>query len=194
VAVLARARPLSLSLSTRWDQPVAASFLRPFTLSLSRGPRSPAAEPLPRASLFLSLRRGPAVSVSPSPRSPWTGACTLTHVAGFLDHDARPRAPTPFLEPRQCPALVRRLISHTLALSRALPLPPDAAGDPCPFSRPSSSPKTAPSLPELRPEVRHPSRAQFPLLRPMFVLFRLRRCSATAVHRARTVAGRLSPV
>jgi hypothetical protein len=32
-----------------------------------------------------------------------------------------------------------------------------AAGDPRPRSRPSSSSETAPSLPELRPEVRHPS-------------------------------------
>jgi hypothetical protein len=42
----------------------------------------------PRASPFLSLRRGPALSVPPSPRSPWTGACALAHVARFLGHDA----------------------------------------------------------------------------------------------------------
>jgi hypothetical protein len=28
----------------------------------------------------------------PSPLSSWTGECALAHVAGFLGHDARPRA------------------------------------------------------------------------------------------------------
>jgi hypothetical protein len=72
---------------------------------------------------------------------------------------SRPRRPptrlAPFLEPRQCPAHNPHLISHNFTLSRALPTPPAAVGDPCPRSRPSSSPETAPSLPELRPEVRH---------------------------------------
>jgi hypothetical protein len=101
---------------------------------------------------FLSLRRGPALSDPPSPRPPWIGACALAHVAGFLDHDT---GLPPFLEPRQCPALAPRLISHTLALSRALLTPPNVAGDPRPRRRPSSSPETAPGLTELRPEVRH---------------------------------------
>jgi hypothetical protein len=43
-------RVLSLSLSARWGQPVApVSFTRALPLSLSRGPGSPVAEPLPRA-------------------------------------------------------------------------------------------------------------------------------------------------
>jgi hypothetical protein len=63
-----------------------------------------------------------------------------------------------------------------------------AAGDLSPRSQPSSSLEIAPSLPELRPEVRHPSRAQFPLLCPVFVQFRLRRCSTAAVCSARMVA------
>jgi hypothetical protein len=92
-------------------------------LSLSCGPGSPTTEPLPRVPPFLSLCRGPALSVPPSPCSPWTGVCALAHVAGFLGHDARPCTQLPFLEPRQCPALAPRLISHTLALSRALPSP-----------------------------------------------------------------------
>jgi hypothetical protein len=79
---------------------------------------------------------------------------------------SRPRRPAPFLEPRQCPALAPRLISHTLVLSRALPSPLDVAGDPRPRSRASSSPKTAPSLPELRPEVRHPSPCPISLIVP----------------------------
>jgi hypothetical protein len=66
-------------------------------------------------------------------------------------------APSSLLRAPQCPTLAPRLILHTLALSRALSSPPDAAGDPRPRSRPSSSPEIAPSLPKLRPEVRHPS-------------------------------------
>jgi hypothetical protein len=66
-----------------------------------------------------------------------------------------PTCPTPFLEPHQCPTHTPHLISRSFALSRALPLPPAVAGDPRPCSRPSNSPETAPSLPELRPEVRH---------------------------------------
>jgi hypothetical protein len=72
---------------------------------------------------------------------------------------SQPRRPpthlAPFLEPRQHPALAPRLISRSSALSRSLPTPPASAGDPRPRSRPSSSPETAPSLLELRPEVRH---------------------------------------
>jgi hypothetical protein len=40
--------------------------------------------------------------------------------------------------------------------ARALLMPPDLVGDPRPPPRPSSSPETAPSHLELRPEVRHP--------------------------------------
>jgi hypothetical protein len=74
---------------------------------------------------------------------------------------SRPRCPptrlAPFLEPRQCPTHNPRLILLSFTLSRALPTPPAAAGDPRPRSRPSSSLETAPSLLELHLEVRHPS-------------------------------------
>jgi hypothetical protein len=148
---------LSLSLSACWGQPVGASFLRPrapYLYLAGLGRQSPSR--CPACPFPLSLRRGPALSAPPPPRSPWTGACALTHVAGFLGHDVTHAPPALFLRPRQCPALTPCLISHTLALSRALPSPPDIAGDPRPRSRPSSSPETAPSLPELRSEVRHP--------------------------------------
>jgi hypothetical protein len=105
-----------------------------------------------------------------------------------------PTRPTPFIEHRQCPAHTPHLISCSFTLSRALPSSPAAVGDPRPRSRPSSSSETAPSLPELRPEVRYPPLAQFPLLRPVFVQFRLRRCLAAAVRRAHAVAGRFSLV
>jgi hypothetical protein len=154
-------RALPLSLVAQWGRPVSDNFLRPFalslSLSLSRGPSSPVPSRCPRASPFLSLRHGPALSVPPSPLSPWTGECALAHVAGFLGHDARPRTQLPFLEPRQCPAHTPRLTSLNFTLSCALPMPPTTIGGPRLHSWPSSSPKTAPSLPELRPEVRHPS-------------------------------------
>jgi hypothetical protein len=88
-APVSRARPLSLA-----HCPVGPIYRRQLlhplspSLSLSRGPASPVAESLPRASPFLSLRHGPSLSVPPSSRPPWTSACTLTHVTGFLGHDA----------------------------------------------------------------------------------------------------------
>jgi hypothetical protein len=87
----------------------------------------------PARPFLLSLRRGPSMSVSPPPSSLWTDACALTHVAGFLGHDA-PTRPAPFLEPRQCLAHTPHLISRSFALSRAVPTPPATAGDPRPRS------------------------------------------------------------
>jgi hypothetical protein len=147
----------SRSLTSGADISVPVSFARSLSLCVSRGPGSPVPSRCPRASPFLSLRRGPALSIPPSPLSPWTGECAHAHVTRFLGHDACPRAQLPFLEPRQCPAHTPRLTSLDFSLSRALPTLPAAAGDPRPHSRPSSSPESAPSLPELRPDVRHPS-------------------------------------
>jgi hypothetical protein len=107
------ARALPLLLAAQWDQPIGSSFpslVRPLSLSLSRGPGSPPPSRCPRASP-LALRRGPALAVSPSSRPLWTSACALAHVAGFIGHDARPRAQLPFLEPRQCPTHTPRLTS-----------------------------------------------------------------------------------
>jgi hypothetical protein len=143
------------SLYAHWGRPVSAGFFtRVLLLSLPRGPGSSVAEPLPRAPLSsLSPRRGPSLLDLPSLRPPWTGECALAHVARFLGHDARPRAA--LLRAPPVPRTRPRLISHSIALSRALPSLPHAAGDLRPRSRPSSSPETVPSLPELRPEVRH---------------------------------------
>ena len=90
---LSRVHSLSRSLPALANLSALVFFTRALPLSLSRGPvGSPATEPLPHAPFFLSLRRGPALSVLPYPLSPWTGECALVHVAGFLGHDARPRA------------------------------------------------------------------------------------------------------
>jgi hypothetical protein len=104
-----------------------------------------------------------------------------------------PTRPAPFLEPLQCPAHAPRLIPLSFTLFLAQPTPPAAAGVPRPCSQPSSSPETAPRLPELCPEVTRPC-AQFPLLCPLFGQFHLRRCSAAAVPCARAVTDRFSPI
>jgi hypothetical protein len=130
----------------------------------------------PARSLSLSVSRAQFTScraVAPrvpfSLSAPWACLVSSAFPALVVDRRVRTRArrrisrprrpptcPSPFLEPRQCPAHTPRLNSHSFTLSRALPTPPAAAGDPRPCSRPSSSPETAPSLPELCPEVRHP--------------------------------------
>jgi hypothetical protein len=96
----------------------------------------------------LRTRRGPALAHSRT--SPDFSATTPAH------------APISLLRAPQVP----HLISCSFTLSRALPTPPAAAGDPRPCSRPSSSLETAPSLPELRPEVRHPSPCPISLIAP----------------------------
>jgi hypothetical protein len=90
-----------------------------------------------------------------------------THARRRVSRPQRP--PTrlaPFIEPCQCPAHNPHLISRSFTLSQALPLPPAAAGDPRLRPRPSSSPETAPSLPELCPKVRHPSLCPISLIAP----------------------------
>jgi hypothetical protein len=130
---------------------------RVLPLSLSRGPRSPVAEPLPRAPLS-SLSAPWACPVSSAPSALAVDRRVRTRARHRISRPrCLPTRPAPFLEPHQCPAHTPRLISHNFTLSRALPTPPAVAGDPRPRSRPSSSPETAPSLPELCPEVRHPS-------------------------------------
>jgi hypothetical protein len=121
--------------------------------SLPHGPVLPGAEPLSCTPL-LSLRRGPSLSAPPSPRPPWTSERALAHVTGILGHVTLP-TPQLLFEPCPCPHSLPRLISCSPALARALLTPPDLSRDPRPPPRPSSSPETAPSHPELRPEVRH---------------------------------------
>jgi hypothetical protein len=153
--------PVDPTCRRQFPSPVRSLSL---SLSVSRA-RFASAEPLPRASPFLSV--------------PWACLVSSTFPAPAVDRRMRTRArrqvsrprcpptrPAPFLELRQCPVHTPRLISLSFTLSRALPSPPDATRDPSPRSRPSSSPETAPNLSELRPEVRHPSQCPISLIAP----------------------------
>jgi hypothetical protein len=164
LSAAALSHALSLSLAHCLVGPTCRRrFLHPRAppLSLSRGPGSPVAESLPRASPFLSLSRGPVLSDPPLA----VDRRVRTHARRRISRPRRPpMRPAPFLEPCQCPALAPRLISRSSALSRPLPTPPAAAGDPCPRSRPSSSLEIAPGLLEVRPEVRLPPPCLFYLI------------------------------
>jgi hypothetical protein len=165
-AILPRARPPSLA-----RRPVGPAYRRQFS-----SPRAP--------SLSVSRARSANHRViaphAPSPLSaPWTLPVISAPSALAVDQHVRTRArrrisrprrpPTclaPFLEPRQCPAHTPHLITCSFALSRALPMLPAAVGDPRPRSWPSSSPETAPTLSELRPEVRRSSSCPISLIAP----------------------------
>jgi hypothetical protein len=140
-------------------------FLRSFAPSLSVSwVRFANAELLPLHVPF-SLSASWACLVSSAFPTPVVDQRVRTRARRRVSRSRRP--PTclaPFLEPRQCPAHTPCLISLDFTLSRALPTPPAAAGDPRPRSRPSSSSETAPSVPELRPEVRHPSSCPISLI------------------------------
>jgi hypothetical protein len=130
-----RALPLSLYLAGPDRQSPSRCPVRPFLLS------APWACPVSSAPSALAVDRR-----------------VRTHARRRISRPRRPpMCPAPFLEPRQCPTHTPHLISLTFILSRGLITPPAAARDPRPWSRPSSSPETAPSLTELCPEVRHPS-------------------------------------
>jgi hypothetical protein len=157
----------------RWAPPISGGFLpHALTLSLSLPSRARLSVPVPFAhsplfplcfagplyqtssrcpmrSLPPSLRRGPPLSVLPSPRltvdqraysrtSPESSATSPAHAPPLFEHRARPHSlPHP--------------ISHSPAPSRALPMPLSFAGDPRPPCRSSSSSEATPSDPELRP-------------------------------------------
>jgi hypothetical protein len=145
------------SLPDRRAPPVSTNpSARSLSLCLA-GPDCQANEPLPRVPLS-SLSAPWACLVSSAPFALAVDRRVHTRARRRISRPRRPPTrPAPFLEPRQCPVHTPHLISCSFALSRALPTPPAAVGDPRPHSRPSSSPETAPSLPKLRPKVRHPT-------------------------------------
>jgi hypothetical protein len=141
-------------------------FLHPRAppLSLPCGPGSLVTEPLPRASPFLSLRCGPACQ-TPPPR-PRRGPASA-HSCTSLDFSATTPAHAPISLVRAPPVPRARPPPHFAQL-RSLSRFAHAAGETRPHSRPSSSPETAPSLPELHLEVRLPPSCLFYLIRVRF--------------------------
>jgi hypothetical protein len=92
----ARPRARAPAPPDRRTSPISGSSPLPRAPSLClTGPDRQSPRRCPARPFLLSLRRGPALSVPPFPLSPWIGACALAHVAGFLGHDARPRAQLP---------------------------------------------------------------------------------------------------
>jgi hypothetical protein len=153
---------LSRSLPSGADLSALVSFASAPSLSLSRGPRSPVVEPLPRAPLS-SLFAPWACPVSSAPSALAVDRRVRTRARRRISRPRRPPTrPAPFLEPHQCPAHTPCLILLSFTLSRALPSPPADARDPRPRSRPSSSLETAPSLP------RAPPRGETPVPVPNF--------------------------
>jgi hypothetical protein len=135
-------------------------------LSLSHGPGPPVAEPL-RYTPLSPLSAPWTLPVSSAPSALAGERRVRTRARRRISRPRRPPTrPAPFIEPRQCPAHTPHLILRSFTLSRALPTPPAAAGDLFLRSRPSSSLETAPSLPELRLEVRHPSPCPISLIAP----------------------------
>jgi hypothetical protein len=144
-----------LPCGTRLSAPVAFHPRAPHPLCLagpirqtpSRCPRTPA--------LSLATLWDPSVSSAfPAPavdqrartrtRMPRSPATSPAH------------APQLLFEHRPRPHSLPRPISHSLALSRALPTPLNLTGDPRPPCQSSSLPEATPGHPELRPKVRHP--------------------------------------
>jgi hypothetical protein len=157
-AVLPRARPPSL---TRCPVgPICrcqfCSPVRSFSVSVSRARIASCRAVAPRAPFFslcvvgllcqfrpLRARRGPAHAHSCT--SPDFSATTPAHVPSSLLR----APPVPRAHPSPHFAQLHPLSRSAHAASRRR--------RPAPVFRPSSLPETAPSLPELRPEVRHPS-------------------------------------
>jgi hypothetical protein len=98
-------RVLSLSLFARWGRSVGASFLRPHAPSLSASWARITSRRVvaPSVPLFSHCAVGQPCQIRPLRASPWTGACALAHVVGFLGHDARPCAQLSSYSPAGAP-------------------------------------------------------------------------------------------
>jgi hypothetical protein len=152
------ARAFSPSPSFKWGRSVGASCPRPcapFPLCLVGPPRQ-RTEPFPSHARSLSLRCGTPLSALPSLR-PVVDQHTRTRARAPRSPATSPaHTPQLLFEHRLHPHSLPRPISHSLALSRALPSLLHLAGDPRPPCWSPSSPEATPSDPKLRSEVRHP--------------------------------------
>ena len=157
---MSAADPLSCACSLSRSLPVGADLSAPVTSpdhslshSVSRSQIASRRAVAPRTPFLLSLCHGPALSDPPSHahRSP-----TSAHLRTSSDFSATTPAHAPSSLLRALPVFCAHPSPHFAQL-HPLSRSAHAAGDPHPRSRPSSSPETAPSLPELCPEVRHPS-------------------------------------
>jgi hypothetical protein len=150
-------RALPLSLAAQWGRPVGADFFtRALLLSLClAGPVRQLLSRCPEPRFPLSLCVvDPPCQIRP-PRARRRPASANSRTSPDFSATTPAHAPSSLLRAPPVPRTRPRLISHSSALPRALPMSRDAAWDPRPRSRPSSSPENAWSLPELRPEVRH---------------------------------------
>jgi hypothetical protein len=130
-----------------------SSPARPSSLCLA-GPVRQLLSRCPTCPLFSLCVVGLPCQIRP-PRDRRGPASAHLHTSPNFSAMTPAHAPSYLLKAPPVPRAHPRLILLSSALSRALPTSPVAAGDPRPRSRPSRSPETAPSLPELRPEVRH---------------------------------------
>jgi hypothetical protein len=138
--------------------------------SLPSGAKLLAPVPFARTLLFplclaSPVRQSPSRCPMPSPSlsAPWAFPVSSALPALAVDQRARTRALRRNSRPRRPPTRPSslfepgrarthsRLISHSPALSRALPTPPDLARNPRPPPRSTSSPEATPSDQELRP-------------------------------------------
>jgi hypothetical protein len=189
-----RTRSYSLPLSLCPVGPIyrhrLPSRARP-VLSLFRGPRPSASLPVSLAHAPVSLCRGLALSALPSPR-------TATYSRAHARQEDRPchmpTCPSSFLSASPHSLSLPCLISPTLTLSHALPLPPELAGDLCPPCWQSRALGAAPSLPDRCPEVRNSLPCLVSRNSALSWLICPRRSSTAPVRRARVTSNQISPV
>jgi hypothetical protein len=153
VAVLPHAPSLSRSLPSGADlsAPVSLARALPLSLSLSRGSGSPVAEPLPRAPLS-SLSAPWTLHVSFAFSALVVDRRVRTHACRWVSRPRRPpTCPAPFIEPRQCPTHTLtsfRVASPSLTLCPRRQPPPETcvrvSGHPARRRPLQASPSSAP--------------------------------------------------
>jgi hypothetical protein len=184
VSLSAPPPPLSLPSGAALSTPVALACA-PLSLSALRARLISVLSCFPRTPAPSCCAVGPPSQLRLPRYPPWTSM-----------HARTPRSPTTSPAHAASSLLstastsLHHPISRKLALSRALPLLLDLAGDPYPSCRSSSPPEAVPSDPKLRPEVRHP----FPFSVSPNSALSSANSASPEFARARAVTGRISPV